>query len=67
MLPLSPEHHLTPGPLPHFMAERETERRRIFESFAANENGWCRGISIRPAECNSAIQQITNLRYEWPE
>jgi hypothetical protein len=29
--PLNPEHHLTPGPLPHFVAEREMEAMGSFE------------------------------------
>jgi len=29
--PLDPKHHLTPGPLPHFVAERETDCCGFFE------------------------------------
>jgi hypothetical protein len=34
ILPMSPEHHLTPA-LPHFMAERETNSFRILRSLLA--------------------------------
>jgi hypothetical protein len=42
--PLNPEHHLTPGPLPHFVAERETEIAVVITVQGFNTRNWLRGI-----------------------
>jgi hypothetical protein len=47
-IPLSPEHHLTPSPLPHFVAERETEIAVVVSVQGFNARNWLRGILTPP-------------------